>query len=209
MRRIVAGLFVLSCALHLWAQAVVDPFWIVATIWIPVLVLLVWYLVAVRNWDRVATLVTVALVFSWLGDSLGSIGLDLKIAFFLVAQVCFVVAFWGPFRRWSAGRPWWHQLRWVPYLVAVAALVVAVMPTAGVLAPAVVGYALVIGLMAVFASSLGRLATVGGVLFLVSDGLLGIQEFTPWRLPQQGLMIMATYLVAQALLAYAVATRRP
>lgn len=203
----VAGLYVVSCVAHLWAQFVVDPFWIVVTIWLPVLLLLVWFAITVRRWDRLAVLVTAGLTFSWLGDTFGSGGLDVKIAFFLVAQVCYVVAFLRPFRELWAGRRWWLHLRWLPYLIAVVGLMVVVVPRSGVLAPAVVGYALGIGLMAVFATSLGRVATVGGALFVVSDGLLAIQEFTFWRLPLQGLLIMATYLAAQAALAYAVASR--
>lgn len=207
MRGLVAGLFLLSCALHLWAQFVVSPFWIVVTIGVPVLLLVVWYALAVRGWDRVALLVLVGLVFSWLGDSIGSTSLAVKLGFFLVAQVCFGIAFWRPFRQRWAGRSWWHHLRWLPYLGFVIALSVTVVPGAGSLAPAVVAYAVGIGLMAVLATSLGRVAMVGGVLFLISDGLLALQEFTWWRIPAQGLVIMATYLAAQAALAYAVASR--
>ena len=203
----VAALFVVSSVVHLWAQFVVSHVWIVATIWIPVLLLLAWFALTVRRWDRVAVLVLAGLVFSWLGDSLGSGGLDVKIAFFLVAQICYVIAFLAPFRRQYAGRPWQHHLRWLPYLLAVAGLMAVVVPRSGLLAPAVAVYAVGIGMMAVFATSLGRVATVGGALFLVSDGLLAVQEFTYWRVPFQGLLIMATYLAAQAALAYAVASR--
>lgn len=203
----VAGLFLLSCLLHLWAQFVVSPFWIVVTIGVPVLLLIAWYVLSVQHWNRLSVLVLVALVFSWLGDSLGSSGLDLKLALFLVAQVCFAIAFVRPFRERWAGRPWWHHLRWLPYLGVVVGLTALVAPRAGVLAPAVVVYACGIGLMAVLASALGRLGLVGGVLFLISDGMLALQEFTTWWIPYQGLMIMATYLAAQAALAYAVASR--
>jgi len=206
-------LFLLACAVQLWAQFVVDHAWIIGSIALPVLCLLGWYAASVRCWDRLAIATGLGLLFSWLGDGVGSISLQVKLALFLVAQICYLVGF-APLLRdaWrrsrAAGgarhRPWW----WLLYPAAALAVIIGVAPASGALAPAVVGYGIVLGGAALAATTLGPLGIVGGGLFMVSDSLLATQEFLGWRLPQQGLVIMATYLAAQALLAGAVVRRQ-
>ena len=62
--------------------------------------------------------------------------------------------------------------------------------------------------MAVLATGLGRLATIGGAVFLVSDGLIALEAFVPgWDLAGQGFWVMLTYIVGQGLLAAAVVGR--
>ena len=197
-------LFILATGLHLWAQYLVDPGLIMATIALPLLALILWFAVTVRSWGRESVATLAGLAFSWLGDGLGAVDLRVKIAMFLVAQVCYAVAFWPAFRRGWTRRSWW---RVVLVAVPVTGMIVIVAPRAGALAAPVVAYAMVIAVMALFATGLGRLATVGGLLFLVSDAMLGGQEFAGWYWRYQGLAIMATYLVAQGCLARAVALR--
>ncbi|MFW6600351.1 lysoplasmalogenase family protein [Propionibacteriaceae bacterium Y2011] len=200
MRRIVAVLaavvFVVSSVLHLAAQVTGDPFWINVTIFVPVFALLVCFVAAVRRWDTTARFTVLGLGFSWLGDGVGSISLTVKIGFFLVAQLCYIVAFLPLWRQIPRRR-----LRIAAYAVVVVVVVAMLLPMAGSLAPAVVAYGVALGLMALLAGGLGPIAAVGGGLFLVSDTLLGVQQFSPVRLPMHGLLIMVTYLVAQVLLA--------
>lgn len=213
LQTVTVALFVLSCAVQLWAQFIVDPTWIVGSIALPVLCLLGWFAVSVRRWDRLAVATGLGLLFSWLGDGVGSISLAVKLGLFLVAQICYLVAFgpslagvWRRVRRETGWRriPWW----WLPYPIAAAVVILGVAPRSGTLGPAVVVYGLVLGAAALAATALGPLGIAGGALFMVSDSLLAAQEFLGWRLPHQGLAIMATYLAAQALLAGAVARRR-
>ncbi|HIT74868.1 MAG TPA: lysoplasmalogenase [Candidatus Avipropionibacterium avicola] len=201
---VAAVAFVCTTLAHLWTQYRVDPVGIMATIALPLPALMVWFAVSTRRWHRESVATLAGLAFSWLGDGLGAVDLRVKIAMFLVAQICYAVAFWPTFRRTWGPAGWW---RVGLVAVPVAVMVAVVAPRAGSLAVPVVAYGLVIAVMALCATSLGPLATAGGLLFLVSDAMLGGQEFAGWYWKFQGLAIMATYLVAQGCLARAVAVR--
>src|ERR687889_1376452 len=59
--------------------------------------------------------------------------------------------------------------------------------------------------MAVLSTGLGRLAGVGGAIFMASDAMIALRAFTPWyQPPVSGFWVMLTYIVGQALLAAAV-----
>jgi uncharacterized membrane protein YhhN len=147
--------------------------------------------------DRLTKLVAIALVFSWCGDVFG-FDILVKIAFFLVAQLCYAGAFW-PYRARSV-------LRRRPPIAALYGLVVlaiigVVAPPAGPLAPAVIIYAAVIGTMAVLATGLSRLTAVGAVVFIGSDAIIALTTFVvPGRFALDTFAIMATYLLAQLLI---------
>ena len=86
-----------------------------------------------------------------------------------------------------------------------SALVAACAPGAGSLLVPVAVYGGVLTAMAVLATGLGRLAAIGGAVFLVSDGLIALEAFVPsWDLGGQGFWVMLTYVVGQGLLAAAV-----
>ena len=62
--------------------------------------------------------------------------------------------------------------------------------------------------MAVLSTGVGRLAGIGGAVFLVSDGLIALGEFVPsFDLPHHDFWVMLTYVLAQALIAVAVVER--
>ncbi|MDN5725381.1 MAG: lysoplasmalogenase [Propionibacteriales bacterium] len=178
-----------------------------------------------RRVDRQLTLVVVALVFSWLGDSMGTalvrevlvaVGLPwldalvvgaflVKLGFFLLAQICYILAFVPMWRRSVL-----HTRRWLllPYAASVVVISGLLLPYAAALAGAIVAYAVVIAVMAVLATGGGRAAAIGGVLFMLSDTLVAAQQFVPGVNARiTGVLIMATYVMAQALLAFTV-TRR-
>lgn len=145
--------------------------------------------------ERVGRWLLTGLVFSWLGDALGFLIL-IKIIFFLVAQICYVVAFW-PYRR----RMVRHPAALLAYVVVVAVLIVAVGMEAGWLVLAVVLYGVALGLMALLSTGVGRLAGLGGAVFVVSDAVLGVDTFVErWQVPGAGTLIMITYLTAQLML---------
>ena len=141
-----------------------------------------------------------ALAGSWVGDSLPRImPEDAKflamVGGFAVAQVLWIVAF----TRVERGRP---PMAWALLLVVVAiALLAVTVPYAGVLAPAVVVYGLLLLAVAWLASSHGWVGGLGGALFVLSDGLIALGAFRPelvdW--PERDLIVMATYVAAQAL----------
>jgi uncharacterized membrane protein YhhN len=158
-----------------------------------------------RPRSRLTVLALVALGFSWLGDTVprfvgGDAGFLSMVGFFLVAQVVYAVAFW-PWRDASVLR---RPALLAPYVVGVGGLVVWVASDAGAMAVAVIAYGLAIVSMAVLATGLGRIAALGGIVFMVSDAMIALRAFADLDLWLGGLWVMSTYIAAQALLVWAV-----
>lgn len=162
---------------------------------------------------RLVRLTLVSLGFSWLGDTAPGFAPEgasflVMIAFFLVAQVVFVVAFW-PYRRASVlspSQPARRRALALVYLLALVALVAACTPGAGALLVPVLVYGTTLALMAALATGVGRLVALGGAIFVVSDSLIALEAFVEdWALPGQGFWVMATYVTAQALIVAGVA----
>ncbi|CAN7385583.1 lysoplasmalogenase family protein [Knoellia sp. LjRoot47] len=170
--------------------------------------LLVALTVQTRLRSRLARFTAGGLAWSWVGDTApdhvpDSMAFVVLMLSFLVAHVVFVAGFW-PWRRTSLLTT---RAAWLYGAVAVV-MVVACAPRAGVLTVGIAVYAVALALMALLAAGIDRLALVGGVLFLVSDGLLAIGEFVPAvELPRSGFWVMATYLSALLLLTLGVMRR--
>ena len=152
---------------------------------------------------RLVSLTLLALGFSWLGDTAprlvdGDPAFLLMVGFFLLAQVCYIVAFL-PYHHHSllhVHRPWLAA-----YVVAVVGLVAACVGGAADMLVPVLVYGACLGTMAVLSTGLNGYAGVGGAVFLVSDGLIALESFVPgFGLPAQGFWVMATYVAAQLLL---------
>ncbi len=170
---------------------------------------------------RIVQLTVVALLCSWAGDTVpdfvpGGAAFFVMMALFLCAQVVYVAAF-APDRERSVLRRRRGVL--VAYAIVYAAVVVTVaavlLPMGWQAVPFVVGiavYGAVLVAMAVLATGVDRLAGVGGALFLVSDGLIGLAQAVPatyTALPPgvHGFLVMLTYIAAQTLLAAGVRRR--
>jgi alkylglycerol monooxygenase len=123
---------------------------------------------------------------------------------FLVAHLCYIALF-------KDGAAWWPSRRALVVTLGLAAAMYAVLfaflPT--VLKVAVAAYAVVIALMA--AQAIGRATVlrnaqsvgvaVGACFFMLSDSLLAINRFAI-ALPLAQLWVLATYYLAQALIAH-------
>jgi len=72
----------------------------------------------------------------------------------------------------------------------------------------VLGYSLLLTAMAATAAGTGRLAGIGGALFLVSDGTLAL-GMADVDFPGRGAVVMPTYLAAQLLIALALLPAAP
>jgi uncharacterized membrane protein YhhN len=125
------------------------------------------------------------------------------LASFLVAHCCYAAAF-APLGRWDAGA--W--LAAIPFAVAAGLYVWTLWPHLGSVRVPVVVYATVIAAMAWRAAvaaaivpAAGTAAALAGALaFMVSDGVLAYQRFArPFS--AAAAVVMATYYVAQALIA--------
>ena len=149
---------------------------------------------------RMALLVT-EMALSWIGDLTIDRSFRTGLASFLAAHLCMIALFWSGFRARMS--PWSVLL--LPWLVIM--MVILRPPRVTALYPAVVAYATVLAAMAASAGRGGRRTAVGGILFVVSDSLLAVRQFTPWlRSRPWGAVVMASYLAAQLLLVDGVVT---
>jgi uncharacterized membrane protein YhhN len=160
----------------------------------PLLIWLCWTGAARRT--QLVILVVIALGFSWLGDFAGTTVL-LKLGFFLIAQIVYIVAF-RPYWRFSLlGRP----PLLIAYGIALAVLIGIVVVAAGPLAIPVAVYGATLAVMAVLATGVNRLTGLGGALFLVSDIVLAVEFFVaPGAIPYAAFVNMALYLPAQLMI---------
>jgi uncharacterized membrane protein YhhN len=161
---------------------------------------------------RVEALLVAALALSLVGDVFLMLsGYFIPgLAAFLLAHVCYVLLFrqglsWFPSGRALAGT-----------LAAGTAMYAFLFPTLDpVLKLAVAAYTLVIALMA--AQAIGRAlvlrdapsvaVAIGALFFMASDSLLAVNKFA-MPLPMAQFAVLATYYVAQVLIALNVAPRR-
>jgi len=151
-------------------------------------------------------LIVAALLLSWAGDVFMEIDglLIVGMAFFGAAHVCYITYF----LRTGA----WTRLRarlviLAVYLLVWAAMMALLWPGLGDLRLPVAGYSLLLTSTAILAATLSVQAAVGGVLFLLSDSLIAVELAKLPQLPMNGLIIMATYVVAQYLLAAGILQR--
>lgn len=152
-------------------------------------------LLTVRR-SQIRSLLLVALIFAWLGDCLG-FSVLLKIIFFLGTQIAYCVAFWPMRSRSLLAR----RGPLIGYALLMIAVVIFVATRSQALALPVIIYGLLLSLMVALASGVGRLATAGAVLFLISDLILGYDFFlSTTDSPLLGALVMGTYLPAQLLI---------
>lgn len=157
---------------------------------------------------RLRLLVLLALLFSFLGDSLPNFvpeaaELPALIGSFAVAQVCWIRALWPARNRRSLVA---CALAVVPSIL----VVIWCFPGAGALWPAVVIYAALLFTMVVVASAAGWRGALGGGLFWFSDCLIAITSFVPGTAGlATSVLIMATYAAAQGFLVAAAMRVRP
>lgn len=176
----------------------------------PILAIALWRS-GVRS--RLTGWMLLGLGFSWLGDTVprfltGDGAFLAMLGEFLLAQLAYIVAFAPLWRESIAGRG--GRVWLLPYAAVFAGLVLACLPGAGGLAPAVVVYGLLLVTMAVLSSGVDRLAWIGGALFFASDGIIALNRFADWwplSGAAQDILVMTTYLAGQALLVVGVLRR--
>ncbi len=167
-------------------------------------VLLAGFLFALPQWrSEVALFGSLGLLFSWLGDTSlmysGNIGFLLGLGFFLLAHVAYLTMFIRKLKKRAM------PLVAIAYVVWWIALVAVLAPHTGVLLGPVAVYGVVLGAMAAVALRSNRWIALGGMLFVISDTVLGLNKFVPeFTLWQVGFVVMVTYISAQGLIAYGV-----
>jgi uncharacterized membrane protein YhhN len=148
-----------------------------------------------------------ALALSWIGDvallSSRPVAFRVGLGAFLGGHLAWIATLNR--RRRTAGRP--SILRQppvlaAPYVLAAAVLTAYLAPRAGRDRLPVIAYAAVLTEMALAAVDTGEpAATAGGALFMASDTLLALDRFAGMRVPRHDGWAMATYSLAQLLLA--------
>ncbi|MED7949532.1 lysoplasmalogenase [Streptomyces sp. BE303] len=147
-------------------------------------------------------LLTPALLLSAGGDVLLQLGNDTAflagMGSFAAAHVCYVTMFVGQGALTERRRA---LLVAAAYAAAWATMVSRLWPDLGDLRVPVAGYSLLLASTAVTSAGLGLRTGLGGALFLLSDTLIAT-KLAKWReLPGHQFWIMATYVLAQYLLA--------
>lgn len=150
---------------------------------------------------RAASVLFVALAFSWLGDGAGFFfpflddELPAMLLCFGLAHLAYIVIF----QRDLARRP---IPRWtLAYSVWWVGMIVLLWPHLGALAIAVAAYGLVLGGTAASAARGSRITATGGAFFLASDTLLALLLFLPgMSAALTGPWVMLTYTIGQGLL---------
>ena len=166
----------------------------------PVLLLMLLAWVLLVRGRRAPRLLVAGMVSAWLGDVAldgpGDTRFLLGIGLFLVMQVCYMTGFV------RLGAVAWLRARWwVP--VGAAALWLALNlvlgPSLGDLRWPLAVYSAALVTMATLSLGVSPRGGVGGVLFLVSDLLIGLGA-ADLDFPLRGLLVMATYALAQLLI---------
>ncbi len=163
------------------------------------------------RWPLGATLLILALAFSWLGDGAAAFfpfideTLIPMLACFGIAHLLYIALFLRPAARQRVA-PWT-----IVYVAWWVGMMVLLWPYLGGLAIAVAVYGLVLGGTAAASTRGGVLTAVGGAFFLASDTILSIRLFWPDPSLFGGGWVMATYTLGQGLLALGIVQllRRP
>lgn len=173
---------------------------ILGTALTPVLLLLLIAWVLLARGRRAPRLLLAGMVFAWLGDVAldgpGDVRFLLGIGFFLVMQVCYSLGFiglgaLGALRR----RPW------LPIGAAVLwlALNVVLGPMLGDMRWPLAVYSAFLVTMATLSLGVSPRVGSGGVLFLVSDLLIGLGA-ADLDVPLRGVLVIGAYALAQLLI---------
>ena len=166
----------------------------------PLLLLLLLAWVVVTRGAMAPRLLVVGMVFAWLGDVAldgpGDLRFMLGLASFLLMQVCYSAGFIRMGALPVLRRRWW-----IPVLAAALwlALNLVLGPQLGDLRLPLAVYSAALVAMATLSLAISTQIGVGGVLFLVSDLLIGLNA-AGIDFPGRGALVMATYALAQLLI---------
>ena len=161
------------------------------------------------TWGTPATLLFLAIAFSWLGDGAGTFfpmapELPAMLLCFGLAHIAYIVLFW----RFVRTKPW---PRWaLVYAAWWLLLVVVLWPRLGALSFAVAIYGIVLGGTAATAARCAPMVAVGAAFFLASDTILAFRLFVPEAMPDwTSPLVMVTYTLGQGLIVAGVAIGLP
>lgn len=206
-------LYAAAVVLH-HVYLLVDPqFWtkglLMSTLLIAVLLVGLWtqrQIVAGRRAWWIFGLLCLAIALCGAGDILLEYSFEAGVAAFAASQLAFIALFAGPARGRSF--PWWA----IPYGLVYSPVIALLWGYLGPFGALIAIYGLLLLGTAVTSVVVGPVVAVGGLVFLVSESLLGIRLFVPEWLawfpdPYQDTTIMLLYSVGLGLIAFGVIQR--
>ncbi len=152
--------------------------------------------------DLKGRLLFIGLMFGSAGDiALAtdySLSFMIGLGFFLIGHLFYIACF---SRQWK-----FQPVRLIPVglvMILSIGLSIALTPRLGGLTIPVYAYVFIITLMVIFAVFRGAPSPavwIGAVLFLLSDAIIAVQKFMEIDVPQESILIMASYYLAQILI---------
>ena len=127
-----------------------------------------------------------------------SLSFMIGLGFFLIGHLFYIACF---SRQWK-----FQPVRLIPaglVMILSIGLSIALTPRLGGLTIPVYAYVFIITLMVIFAVFRGAPSPavwIGAVLFLLSDAIIAVQKFMEIDVPQESILIMASYYLAQILI---------
>lgn len=195
MRPALVGLAAVT-TVHLGAQLADPRGWVAAGTQVLLMPALAWVLLAAtRSRGRLVRLTLLALGFSWLADLLPG-GSLIMVGCLLLAQLAYVAAFLPRWRASVVGR---RPILLLPYAAGLVALIVLSLDVRGSLLVPFLVYLLALVSMAVLSTGLGRLAALGGGVFLLFGALFAL-PYAGLSLPEHLFWVMLTYVLAHTLI---------
>ena len=163
-------------------------------------------LLATRRVRYAFVLLCGGIALSLAGDLGIVVSLEFGMIWFVLALAVYIGMLVGPARARSLS--WWA----IPYGLCYSPIIALLWVHLGARGPLIAFYGLLLMLLAVVATMVGRVAALGGLVFLVAEGLLGFRLFWPEVLagfpdPWQDVAISLLYCAGQGLLAFGVLLR--
>ena len=186
-----------------------------------VIVLLIWLYLSTKLKGRFHKRIFTGLIFALAGDVLlllehkGNNMFMYGLIAFLLCHIFYIRAFIldhksnpdlkSPFFLWFT----------VALIIYCMGLFFYLQPFLGAMQFAVLMYAIIITIMAIMAVNRYKkvnalsyqLILYGALFFLLSDGAMAVNKFA-FKIPQDGILIMATYMIAQYLIVYGTVERK-
>lgn len=199
-------IYALAAVIHVWANLTESSLSMPTKLTLmPLLALAAIWGLRGTKWGPAHTLLILAIFFSWLGDGAGPFfpfmadELPMMILCFAIAHICYIVLFT---KHLSVRKlPIWTLIFVLWWIV----LVIFLYPKAGVIAPAIAIYGIVLGLTAATSAKCQAVITTGAIFFLASDSALAFGLFAADSAPGWFTRsVMTTYTIGQGLIALGV-----
>ena len=169
------------------------------------IMLLLYFISAIKGYPRWRYHVMAALVFSWAGDVflISSEWFIAGLVSFLIAHIFYIIAY----QKTGAASGELKPLDIIKFVAYGIVLIWVIYPGLGDLLIPVLIYALVLLGMGIWAHKRRgatspasfRLVAIGAILFALSDGLIAINKFA-FEVPFERILIMSIYMTAQYLI---------